>query len=88
MTQVVVTSPNNTVLTNKVSNTVITATEKIGTTIVTGLLGPPGKNELSAMNDVDISSLVTGSILVYNQTNQKWVSTTTLEDQYLNGGNF
>lgn len=79
MTQVIVTSPNN---------NVITATEKIGTTIITGLLGPPGKNELSTMNDVDISSLVTGSILVYNQTNQKWVSTTTLEDQYLNGGNF
>lgn len=45
-------------------------------------------NRLSDLSDVDLAQKTDGSVLVYNQSNEKWRATRTLEKQILNGGNF
>lgn len=57
-------------------------------TIVTGIMGPAGARTFAEMADVDLSNLPDGSVLVYNQTNQKWASTTLLNKQTVDCGQF
>ncbi len=50
-------------------------------------------SSLNALNDVDISNLGDGYVLVYDGTTQKWTATNTLtpgedQDLIINGGNF
>lgn len=45
-------------------------------------------NKLSDLSDVDLSQKTDGSVLVYDQSNEKWAATKTLEKQIINGGNF
>lgn len=40
------------------------------------------------IGDVDASTLVNGSVLVYRTTTNKWTSTTTLDAQNVDGGEF
>jgi len=42
----------------------------------------------SNMSNVDTSSLTNGSVLVYKTTTSKWTSTTTLDAQNMEGGEF
>lgn len=42
--------------------------------------------ELNDLIDVDVSTLIDGSVLVYNNSINKWVATTNLEKQNVNGG--
>jgi len=42
----------------------------------------------SNMSNVDTSSLSNGSVLVYKTTTSKWTSTTTLDAQNMEGGEF
>jgi len=42
----------------------------------------------SSMSNVDTSSLSNGSVLVYKTTTSKWTSTTTLDAQNMEGGEF
>lgn len=78
MTQVVVTEQNNTVIVDT----------KTPTTIVTGIMGPPGKTNLAQLQDLDLTVLENGSLLIYSSQAERWRSTTTLENQLLNGGAF
>lgn len=89
MTDVVVTSANNTtVISSPVQPTVVTAEERI-TTIVTGQMGPPGSGRnVGQLLDVDITNLQAGSILVYNTGTSKWTSTTLLNQQQVDCGEF
>ena len=57
-------------------------------TVVTGIMGPAGARTFSEMADVDLSNLPDGSVLVYNQTNNKWASTTLLNKQTVDCGQF
>lgn len=43
---------------------------------------------LSGLNDVDATSAVNGSVLVYNSSSEKWVATLDLEEQNINGGSY
>ena len=43
---------------------------------------------LVSLTDVDVTALKNGSILVYNTANNKWVSTTSLSAQDMEGGEF
>jgi len=43
---------------------------------------------LSEIKDVDASNLVNGSVLVYKTNTNKWTSTTTLDAQDMEGGEF
>lgn len=45
-------------------------------------------NSINDATDVDVSTLVNGSLLVYNTTSSKWTSTTELANQNINGGTY
>lgn len=54
-----------------------------------GIQGPVGPTAtISTASDVDVSTLTTGSLLIYNQTSSKWVSSVNLEAQYINAGDY
>jgi hypothetical protein len=78
MTQAIVTEKNNTVVINT----------QMPKTIVTGIMGPPGKSTINALEDVDVTSLNAGSILVYNAQTQKWISTTLMNQQIIDSGQY
>ena len=59
------------------------------TTFVTSNTTPPTTvDSLSTVGDVDTTDLVNGSVLVYKTITNKWTSTTTLEAQNMEGGEF
>jgi hypothetical protein len=73
------------------TQSIITATTSTGgTTIVTGssLSNPQSVDSLSAIGNVDTTSLNNGALLVYKTTTNKWTSTTTLDAQNMEGGEF
>lgn len=45
-------------------------------------------HSMSLIGNVDTTTLINGSVLIYNALTQKWVSTTTLEAQNLEGGHY
>ena len=55
---------------------------------IQGPKGPSGPNILSTADDVDVSDLKDGSILVYSTAINKWEATTRLQKQELEGGQF
>lgn len=88
MTDTVITSDNTTaVVSNSIIQSVVVE-DKTTTTIVTGLMGPPGSGELYNLSDVDLSQLAQGSVLAYDQTTQKWVATNRLEHQVFEAGQY
>lgn len=97
MTQAIVTDTNNiVVVTDSRPTAIVTDTNKTvivsdkrPTTIVTGIMGPPGKtNTLAEIGDIDTTNLQNGSTLVYDTTTLKWVSTTLLNRQQVDCGEF
>ena len=88
MTQTVVVEKDSTVtIQTEKNNTVVVRTETTRT-IVTGIMGPPGKTSLTQLDDVDTSQLNTGSLLIYNTQSQKWTSTTLLNQQVVDSGQY
>jgi hypothetical protein len=70
---------------------VITATTSTGgTTIVTGssLTNPQSVESLSAIGNVDTTTLNNGAVLVYKTNTNKWTSTTILDSQDVTGGQY
>lgn len=56
-----------------------------------GPAGSQGENGLATLagaSDVDFSTLIDGSVLVYEQQSQKWKSTTLLNQQAIDAGEF
>lgn len=43
---------------------------------------------ISNAADVELDTLTTGSVLVYDLTRAKWVATLDLEEQNINGGSY
>ena len=78
MTTAIVTDKHNTVV-------VRTESPKV---VLTGIMGPPGKTTLTALDDVDTSQLNSGSLLVYNTQSQKWISTILLNQQVVDSGQY
>jgi hypothetical protein len=70
----------------------VTVTQNTNTTasIGIGIQGPPGPpgNAITTAADVDTSNLSNGAVLVYKTTTNKWTSTTTLDAQNMEGGEF
>ena len=54
--------------------------------VVAGLMGPAGITTIQGMTDIDLSNLTDGGLLVYKTLVQKWVATTTLDAQNMEGG--
>jgi hypothetical protein len=55
---------------------------------VQGPMGPSGVTNISDATDVDTTNLQNGAVLVYKATTNKWTSTTTLDAQNMEGGEF
>lgn len=73
------------------TQSVITATTSTGaTTIITSssLTNPQSVESLSAIGNVDTTTLNNGALLVYKTNTNKWTSTTTLDAQNMEGGEF
>ena len=73
-------------------NQSVVATTSETTTFVTGtnLTNPAVVESLDYVGDIDVGTngKVNGSILVYKTTTNKWTSTTTLDAQNMEGGEF
>ena len=63
-----------------------------GTTdvVAVGIQGLPGASASSIqhLSDVDVTTLINGSVLVYKTSTNKWTSTTTLDAQNMDAGEF
>ena len=73
------------------TQSVITATTSTGgTTIVTGssLTNPQSVESLSAIGNVDTTTLNNGAVLVYKTNTNMWTSTTILDSQDVTGGQY
>ena len=56
--------------------------------ISVGIQGPSGPSTITSASDVDVTDLKDGSLLVFKSVVQKWTSTTTLDAQNMDGGEF
>jgi hypothetical protein len=54
----------------------------------TNLANPAVVESISNIADVDTTTKVNGSVLVFKTTTNKWTSTTTLDAQNMEGGEF
>ena len=52
------------------------------------IYNPISVPRLADVGDVDTTTLVNGSVLVYNTNTSRWTSTTTLNAQFMEGGEF
>lgn len=85
-------------ITTAVESTVVVASAAqgpAGAQGIQGIQGPQGPQgmqgptaTISTASDVDISTIKTGSLLIYNQNTGMWVSDTTLAAQYVDAGEF
>lgn len=88
MTDIVVTDAHNTVITGTQEQTTVVTVDNAPRTIVTGMMGPAGSARLNDAQDVDVTALGLGSLLVYNPAVAKWVATIELNQQHMDGGQF
>ena len=56
--------------------------------VTTSLFNPATIPKLGDVGDVDTTTLVNGSVLVYQTATNRWTSTTTLNLQNMEGGEF
>ena len=75
-------------VTQQPSNTIVVNQQATNQVVSVGVQGPSGPNVVTGADDVDASVLVDGSVLVYKTNTQKWTSTTTLDAQNMEGGEF
>lgn len=57
-------------------------------TASTNLANPTIVDTVAQIGDVDLTTLNNGAVLVYKTTTSKWTSTTTLDAQNMEGGEF
>lgn len=78
-TQAIITDKNNTVV----------VTSKQPTVVIAGMIGPQTVTTgVGQLSDVDTTQLNPGSVLVYNSGTSKWTSTTILELQTIEAGQY
>ena len=70
------------------TNTVSVNTQSNSEVIAVGIQGPAGPNFITQSSDVDATILNNGSVRVYTTSTSKWTSTTTLDAQNMEGGEF
>ena len=71
-----------------ISETVVTVMETGLNTASMEVYNPISIPRLGDIGDVDTTTLVNGSVLVYNVATSRWTSTTTLNAQNMEGGEF
>lgn len=91
MDSLVISSQEQTVVVGDASGSVVVGSTDNSFVVVTGIMGPPGQDgiqNLSQAQDLDLTELADGSLLVYNSTSSRWKATDKLEGQTLEGGQF
>jgi hypothetical protein len=53
-----------------------------------GIQGPSGPNTITNATDIDSTNLQNGSVLVYKTSTNKWTSTTILDSQNVEAGEY
>ena len=66
----------------------VAVSEGVLTLSSSNVANPSVVESMSNIADVDTSVKVNGSVLVYKTTTNKWTSTTTLDAQNMEGGEF
>jgi len=68
----------------------VTASQSQLVTASTDTAGPAVVESLDSVGDIDMftNGKINGSVLVYRTTTNKWTSTTTLDAQNMEGGEF
>lgn len=66
----------------------LTVTVKPKQTVMVNQSGVIAVRKLSDLTDVDVSSRRDGSLLIYDEIEEKFVASTLLEKQNINGGHF
>ena len=75
----------NTIVT-EANNTVIVQNE-VNYAIVAGVIGPTS-NSISTMEDVDLTNLADGGLLIYSTSTSKWIAGNLLEKQIIDSGQY
>lgn len=75
------------IIVEKTQETVVIDND-IVTIISTAEQGPPGVTRINYADDVDITNLENGSVLVYSGSSEKWVATRLLENQSVESGHY
>lgn len=75
------------VIVEKTQETIVVDND-IVTIITTAEQGPPGVTRISQADDVNVSNLENGSVLVYSESSEKWVATRLLENQSVESGHY
>lgn len=71
------------------SKTVAVVDGRTPVVVLSGQLGPPGKSDLSLLNDVDFSTPPEqDSLLMYDSNALKWKASKKLENHLVNAGFF
>lgn len=81
-------SGNIVVIVQDDNSTTVVQQEQDTIAAATSLYNPLTVPSLSTIGDVDTSILNNGSVLVYKTNTNKWTSTTTLDLQNMEGGEF
>lgn len=64
-------------------------TEQLAEVTAVGIQGlSASSNNLGDINDVDLSTLANGSLLIYDAASSKWKSSLFLEHQDITGGQY
>lgn len=81
-------SDNITVRVKTVGGVTVQSQEIGAVTTATNVSNPSFTQRVADIGDVDASNLQNGSVLVYKTTTSKWTSTTTLDLQNMEGGEY
>jgi hypothetical protein len=87
METIVVSTSETAVIATETGSTVVSDNDVV-TTIITGLMGPPGATSISKIDDIDFTNLGTGATLVYDTAINKWVATRILDQQIVECGQY
>jgi hypothetical protein len=91
-TEIIVDQKHDTIVVDDTpENTILVENTEITTIISSAEQGPPGPPGIATINeaqDVDVSNLGEGSILIYSPSNEKWVASKLLENQSVESGHY
>jgi hypothetical protein len=85
-TSIIVTELNNAVVIEK-KEPVVVSSQSQTKVVVGGMIGPT-TTTLKGLQDLDLTQLSAGSLLVYNAGTEKWTATTMLDQQVFESGQF
>jgi hypothetical protein len=90
-TEIITEVVHDTIIVDDSQDTILVESAGQTTVITSAEQGPPGPagiQNISQASDVDISNRADGSVLVYSSQDQKWIATTSLQNQNFESGHY